>query len=169
MTIHALKEYIRYKWNAKKLHGVHSPFAYEFSEKVLYENGIPAHGRDLSIAKWLRPHFFKVLARLVAFYNYQTVFCLDKENEEDAGTYDVLLLKDNEPGNWVRLFNKHYPHLKPNCAIMVSGIHKTERHTAKWQRLYKHPRVMMSIDLYGVGVLFFRKEFKEKQHFVLKY
>ncbi len=53
--------------------------------------------------------------------------------------------------------------------MMVAGIHKTKRHSAKWLRLRKHPKVMMSIDLYGVRLLFFRKEFKEKQHFVLKY
>ena len=169
MKPHAIKEYIRYLYKAKNLHGVHSPFAYNFAEKVLSDKTITSPPPNFATFNWLQPHYFSLLCKLTAYYNYATIFCLAEDSEDEPATYDLLLLKDTKPGDWVRLFNKYAPHLKSNSALLVAGIHKSKRHSAKWQRLCKHPKVMMSIDLFGVGLLFFRKEFKERQHFILKY
>ncbi len=35
MTLHALIQYIRYKWKAKTRHGIHSPFVYAFIDDCL--------------------------------------------------------------------------------------------------------------------------------------
>ena len=169
MTLHALKQYISYRYKAKNLHGVHSPFAYELQEKVFALKNASAIPEKLQPYKWLQPHYFTLLHKLIEYYNYSSLICLTHDNEDDPVAYDLLLMKDLNPGDWVRMFNKHIPYLKNNSGILVDGIHKTKRHTTKWHRLCKHPKVLMSIDLYGVGLLFFRKEFKEKQHFVLKY
>jgi hypothetical protein len=166
---HAIKEYIAYLYKAKNLHGVHSPFAYEFAEKVLSDKQAISAPDGLKLYNWLPKPYYTLLAKLTAYYNYNNLLCLTEDNEEDPTSYDFILMKDLKPGDWVRLFNKYLPHLKSNSGCMIAGIHKTKRHSSKWHRLRKHPRVMMSIDLYGVGLLFFRKEFKEKQHFILKY
>ena len=169
MTLHAFKESVVYWWTAKDLHGVHSPFAYEFSEKILRDKVKTNPPAALKEFRWLPAKYFRLLDKLMTYYHYKTIHSLTHDNEDEPAPFDVLVLKEDAPGNWVRLFNKYYPHMLPNCTIVVSGIHKTERHSAKWTRLHKHPKVQMSIDLYGIGILFFRKEFKEKQHFVLKY
>lgn len=38
-----------------------------------------------------------------------------------------------------------------------------------WSDIVSHPEVTLSLDLYYAGIIFFRKEQKEKEHFVLKY
>jgi predicted O-methyltransferase YrrM len=38
-----------------------------------------------------------------------------------------------------------------------------------WEEIKNHPEVTLSLDLFSVGIIFFRKEQKEKEHFVLKY
>lgn len=38
-----------------------------------------------------------------------------------------------------------------------------------WKEIMEHPEVTLSLDLFSVGIIFFRKEQKQKEHFVLKY
>jgi hypothetical protein len=35
MTTHALLQYLKYRWNAKTRHGIHSPFVYAFIDNCL--------------------------------------------------------------------------------------------------------------------------------------
>ena len=54
-------------------------------------------------------------------------------------------------------------------AIIIPGIHSSPLHTRCWNEVAGLPCVKLSIDLFSLGLLFFKDEFKEKQHFVLKY
>jgi len=38
-----------------------------------------------------------------------------------------------------------------------------------WQEICAHPEVTLSLDLFYFGIIFFRKEQKQKEHFVLKF
>ena len=40
---------------------------------------------------------------------------------------------------------------------------------AAWENIKQDPAVTCSIDLFFIGIVFFRKEFKEKQHFVIRF
>ncbi len=57
----------------------------------------------------------------------------------------------------------------PGSLIVVKNIHTNEQADRAWQQAVTDKHVKLSIDLYQVGLLFFRDEFKEKQHFVLKF
>ena len=52
--------------------------------------------------------------------------------------------------------------------VLVRHPHATHKSTARWNAIRARPEVTLSIDLYNIGLLFFRKEFKVKQHFILK-
>jgi hypothetical protein len=60
--------------------------------------------------------------------------------------------------------------VKNNHVILIlENIHQNKEHSLAWQTLCNDARVKMSIDMYTYGMLLFLDEFKEKQHFVLKY
>jgi len=40
---------------------------------------------------------------------------------------------------------------------------------AAWETIKKDAAVTCSIDLFFIGIVFFRKEFKEQQHFVIRF
>nr|AIA18902.1 Methyltransferase domain protein [uncultured bacterium] len=57
-----------------------------------------------------------------------------------------------------------------NDSILVfDDIHWSREMEAAWETIKKDAAVTCSIDLFFVGIIFFRKEFKEKQHFVIRY
>jgi len=65
-------------------------------------------------------------------------------------------------------FEQCLPTLRPEDIIIIRDIHTTAHNSKVWKRLASHTNVTMSIDLYKIGLLLFRKEFKVKQHFILK-
>ena len=58
-------------------------------------------------------------------------------------------------------------HTTPDSVIIVEEIHTTPEITKWWQSIKEHPAVVVSYDLYSMGILFFDKKYK-KQHYTLK-
>lgn len=56
-----------------------------------------------------------------------------------------------------------------NSLFIFDDIHWTPDMEAAWHTIQEHPRVTFTIDLFFIGLVFFRPEMKIKQHFVLKY
>ena len=55
-----------------------------------------------------------------------------------------------------------------NSVFVFDDIHWSEEMHEAWQVIKNHPRVMISIDLFYVGILFFRKN-QPKQNFTLRF
>ena len=55
-----------------------------------------------------------------------------------------------------------------NTVIAIRNIHQTKNQTEDWNNLKNNSSVQLSIDLYDYGLLFFKNEFVERQHFTLK-
>ena len=168
MTIHAVIAYIKYSWSAKKLHGVHSPFVYKFSEDILYSTTRSMRTIDLK-SLHLQTRYIELINKINEYYHCNENLLLTSRTEDNNSLYDLILLTDNNPGTWVQLLNTHFKNLKAESIIIVPHIHANKRSSDKWRRLHTHPKILLSMDLYGLGIIFFRKEFKEKQHFILKY
>ena len=53
--------------------------------------------------------------------------------------------------------------------FIFDDIHWTPGMEEAWTAIQQHPRVTLTIDLFFIGLVFFRPEVKVKQHFILKY
>lgn len=53
--------------------------------------------------------------------------------------------------------------------FIFDDIHWSEGMERAWDEIRQHPEVTLSLDLFHIGIVFFRKEQKQKEHFVLKY
>jgi len=168
MILHPFVEYLKYRWRAKGRHGTHSPFVYRFVEEVLLN-------KDVMDKKYIVQYpglpleYENLISRIAAHFH-----CNDIVRVPQAGNYpnskaDMILMSEAAPLQWLALLDEYAGSLKDSSIVIAAGIHKSAEHTKGWTQLCKATSVRMSIDLYGIGVLLFRKEFKEKQHFVLKY
>src|ERR1700741_325502 len=59
---------------------------------------------------------------------------------------------------------------KHNDSVFIfDDIHWSEEMESAWEEIKKHKDVTLSLDLFHLGIVFFRKEQKEKEHFVLRF
>lgn len=53
--------------------------------------------------------------------------------------------------------------------IIFDDIHWSEEMEKAWEIIKMHEEVTLSIDLFFIGIIFFKKEFKVKQHFIIRF
>jgi len=69
----------------------------------------------------------------------------------------------------LRYFDAIFCHAAPASVLIFDDIHwSTEMETA-WTSIKNDPRVYLTIDLFFIGVVFRREEFKVKQDFVIRF
>lgn len=259
-VIFQIWQYLIYRWKAKDLHGVHSPFVYELSEKVLHDKKqyyaysdaelvrkkLMAQDKVIALddlgagsnqtvtktvalshlvkAVSIPDKYGRLLFLLVNFVQPNTLlemgtciglssFYMGKArrsarhitlegNKASAaiaeevfnsnglehieilvGSFDNTLalalskLKSVDfafvDGNHkyeptLKYFEQILPYTSENSCLLFHDIHWSAEMHAAWQHIVNDPRSVLTIDLYFMGLVFFRKGIK-KQHYVLKY
>ncbi len=254
-------KYVTFYIKAKKLHGVHSPFVYRFSEAVLYKKpnktlfidieyrrkallqskdeiiveDLGAGSRisktnkrfvkDIAKNALKSPKWALLIHNTIAYFNCNhcielgtclgitTAYISRVPNIKGITTiegskyiYDIAVREGNTLGlQQVQYIHDNFDHALPKIlnsithvdCIYVDGNHKyeptinyfkqalakTNEHTIMifddihwssemekaWDEIKNHDKVMVSIDLFFIGIIFFRTAQKEKEHFCLRY
>jgi predicted O-methyltransferase YrrM len=66
-------------------------------------------------------------------------------------------------------FNALLPHLSGRSALIFDDIHWSAEMEAAWTAIKADPRVMLTIDIFFLGFVIFRDEFKVKQDFTIRF
>jgi len=53
--------------------------------------------------------------------------------------------------------------------FIFDDIHWSTEMEAAWKEIQQHPAVTLTIDLFFIGLVFFKKDFKAKQHFIIRF
>jgi hypothetical protein len=61
------------------------------------------------------------------------------------------------------------PALHEYSILVFDDIHWSSEMEQAWKTIREQPEVTMTIDLFFIGLVFFRKEHKEKQDFVIRF
>ncbi len=89
---------------------------------------------------------------------------------ELAGTPDLVFVDGNhrkEPT--MRYFRQIIEKIDQYSCIVFDDIHWSKDMEDAWEEIRKDPRVKLSIDLFFVGLVFFRESFLEKQAFTIRF
>ena len=69
----------------------------------------------------------------------------------------------------MRYFHYLLPHLHNNSILIFDDIHWSEEMERVWEEIKGHASVRYTIDIFFLGFVFFRQEFKVKQHFCIRF
>jgi predicted O-methyltransferase YrrM len=56
-----------------------------------------------------------------------------------------------------------------NTILVFDDIHWSKEMEHAWNEIRQHPSVRCTVDIFFLGFVFFRQEFKEKQHFTIRF
>ncbi|WP_026309524.1 O-methyltransferase [Niabella aurantiaca] len=68
-----------------------------------------------------------------------------------------------------RYFNQLLPHIHNDTLLVFDDIHWSRGMEAAWKHIVAHEAVTCDIDLFYIGIVSFRKAFKEKQGFTVRF
>jgi predicted O-methyltransferase YrrM len=69
----------------------------------------------------------------------------------------------------VRYFQQLLPVLHNQSILVFDDIHWSAEMESAWEEIKQHPSVTCTVDVFFLGFVFFRKEFKVKQHFQVRF
>ena|SRR2546423_14737 len=69
----------------------------------------------------------------------------------------------------LKYFNEILTKTTESSILIFDDIHWSREMEEAWQNIKAHPSVTLSIDLFFIGIIFFRKEQKVKQHFAIRF
>jgi predicted O-methyltransferase YrrM len=98
-------------------------------------------------------------------FDEQLPVVLDKIGQVDC----VFIDGNHRKEPTLRYFNLALSKLSPTGFVILDDIHWSRDMEEAWDLVKQHPQVTCTIDLFFIGLVFFRKEFKAAQHFVIHY
>jgi predicted O-methyltransferase YrrM len=85
-------------------------------------------------------------------------------------TVDLAFIDGNhrrEPT--LEYFEKLLQYSTTSTILIFDDIHWSTEMEEAWEQIKAHESVTLSIDLFFIGIIFLRKEFKQKQHFRIRF
>ncbi len=69
----------------------------------------------------------------------------------------------------INYFNQLLCKTNSNSILVFDDIHWSAEMEKAWKEIKQHPAVKCTVDIFFLGFVFFRNEFKEKQHFTIRF
>jgi len=69
----------------------------------------------------------------------------------------------------LRYFEMLLPMIADTSLIVFDDVHWSVEMEEAWKQICDDQRVMLSVDLFFIGIVFFRTSFKVKQHFNIRH
>lgn len=88
----------------------------------------------------------------------------------DLGKPDYVFFDGNHREKpTLEYFETCLPFIHNDTLFIFDDIHWSEEMESAWEKIKGNEKVRLTLDLFHFGLVFFRAEQKEKEHFVLKY
>jgi predicted O-methyltransferase YrrM len=105
--------------------------------------------------------------------NFDTILPTVLQRPGDAGglsTVDLAYIDGNHRYQpTVHYFRQILEKTNSHSMLVFDDIHWSKEMEKAWEEIKVHPAVQTTIDIFYLGFVFFRKEFRVKQHFTIRF
>ena len=168
-----LYKYFNYYFNASngKGHGVHSPFVFNFISSIL-------NSKELSKEAASANKYLALVNRMIDFYKPAVVIEIEASSNQVQALKEIdgseaiglFYLKQNKnAADLMIYFNAAIKKVNTQSILIFDGIYESKEMEANWEKIKIHNDVKLTIDLYKLGIVFFRQEQLEKENFTIRF
>lgn len=132
--------------------------------KVISLEGAPA------VAEFASVQFRKLQLQNISLVQGQFDESLDGYFVQNLFSYDLVYIDGNHTYEaTLRYFHFFLPLINEHTVMVFDDIHWSEGMERAWEEIKRDPAVSLTIDIFFVGLVFFRKTQLIPQHFTIRY
>ncbi|MBS9766524.1 MAG: hypothetical protein KGV44_03155 [Flavobacteriaceae bacterium] len=154
--------FLHFLWHSTNQHGVHSPFVYQLITKGLYVKTPKKQAYSKKEFGKTNRQQRKIIKKIFHYFN-PTKKILTQQNTIFNSIYDCILFQKPSLSEFLKTLS--YAH--NDTVFIIKNPHKNQKNDENWNTLIENQKVIVSIDLYYIGLIFIRKE-QLKQHFIIR-
>jgi hypothetical protein len=175
------KDYLLHRLKANNRHGLHSPFVYRLVDEVIYDFRAKKVYNEVEKLRsnnktGALPKVDQLLYRLVEDRKPGNLMVLGQVDDAtklylqkaiaeteintdlaNSGRLDFVLINADEKGQTLKYFEDCLPKVHDNTMLVLNGIYKNDSMKQAWQKIKLNPKVTVTVDLFWMGMVFFRK------------
>lgn len=160
----------------RKGHGIHSPFLFHFISKVIFGNHIDLNSDNFyriqskDFVLGLKRKYKNLLFRLIQYFKIENIFELKSYNDlKRIKSISELILLDFKDDSLLSFTNlSFFLENNANECVIIKGAHNSKRSEKVWRTIKKNKNVKVTLDLYFLCILLFKKELN-KQNYIIRY
>jgi hypothetical protein len=185
-----VKNYLQHRLKAKNRHGLHSPFVYRLVDEVVYDfrakklyNEVERHRKALLIsdkktgispkpskvdqliyrvtADW-QPNIITQLGMTPAITDSYLKNAINKDNDNRK----VVFINPNNPKQLLNDMPNLLAGADENTMLIFNGIYSNPGAKQIWTQIKANPKVTATVDLFWIGLVFFRKGQRREDFFI---